>query len=81
MPAEYATRKTAVLFNPDNVWETEIQPQTYQWNEMNHITRYYSSLKSLCVPVDIVGEDRDLFAYPVVVAPAYQLVDKELIAR
>ena len=81
MPKEYSTRKTAVLFNPDNVWETDIQKQTYQWNEINHITRYYSAIKSLCVPVDIVGEDRDLSGYPVVIAPAYQMVDKELVAK
>jgi beta-galactosidase len=31
--------------------------------------------------VDIIGEERDLSAYPVVVAPAYQLVDKDLIAK
>jgi beta-galactosidase len=81
MPASYAARKTALLFNPDNVWETEVQKQTYQWNEMNHITRYYSAIKSLCVPVDIIGEDRDLSAYPVVIAPAYQMVDKQLIDK
>jgi len=81
MPAEYAGRKTAVLYNPDNVWETEVQKQTYQWNEIGHITRIYSNLKTLCVPVDIVGEDRDLSAYPVVVAPAYQMVDKVLIEK
>jgi len=81
MPAEYAARKTALLYNPDNIWETEIQKQTYQWNEMSVITNYYSSLKRLCVPVDIIGEDRDLSAYPVVIAPAYQMVDKELIEK
>jgi len=81
MPTEYAGRKTAILYNPDNIWETEVQKQTYQWNEVGHITRIYSNLKTLCVPVDIVGEDRDLSAYPVVVAPAYQMVDKELVAK
>jgi len=81
MPADYASRKTAVLYNPDNIWETEVQKQTYQWDEVGHITRYYSNLKSLCVPVDIVGEDRDLSSYPVVIAPAYQMVDKELVEK
>ena len=81
MPTEYAARKTALLYNPDNIWETEVQKQTYQWNEIGHITRIYSNLKTLCVPVDIVGEDRDLTAYPVVVAPAYQMVDRELIKK
>ncbi|MDD4970912.1 MAG: beta-galactosidase [Paludibacter sp.] len=81
MPAEYAARKTAILYNPDNIWETEVQKQTYQWNETGHITRIYSNLKTLCVPVDIVGEERDLSAYPVVVAPAYQMVDRELVDK
>jgi len=81
MPKEYAARKTALLFNPDNVWETEVQKQTYQWNEMNHITKYYSAIKTLCVPVDIVGEDRDLASYPFAIAPAYQMLDKMLIDK
>ncbi|MDD5184938.1 MAG: beta-galactosidase [Paludibacter sp.] len=81
MPKEYAARKTALLYNEDNVWETSIQPQTFQWNEINHITKYYSAIKSLSCPVDIVGEDRDLSAYPVVIAPAYQMVDRVLIAN
>ncbi|MDP4239122.1 MAG: beta-galactosidase trimerization domain-containing protein, partial [Bacteroidota bacterium] len=66
---------------PDNIWETDNQKQTYQWNETGLITRYYSTLKTLCVPVDIVGEDRDLSTYPVVIAPAYQMVDRELIGK
>ena len=81
MPTEYAARKTAMLYNPDNIWETDGQKQTYQWNEIGHITKYYSSIKSLCVPVDIVGEDRDLSTYPVVIAPAYQMVDSLLIDK
>jgi len=81
MPTEYAARKTAVLYNADNIWETEVQKQTYQWNEIGHITRIYSNLKTLCVPVDIIGEDRDLSDYPVVVVPAYQMVDSLLINK
>ena len=81
MPKEYAARKTALLYNADNVWETTQQPQTFQWNQVAHVTKYYSSLKTLSAPVDIIGEDRDLSSYPVVVAPAYQMVDRALIAK
>ena len=81
MPKEYAARKTALLYNADNVWETTQQPQTFQWNQVAHVTKYYSSLKTLSAPVDIIGEDRDLSSYPVVVAPAYQMVDRTLIAK
>lgn len=81
MPKEYEMRKTALLYHPDNLWETTIQPQTAQWDEMGHIIKYYSNLKSLCAPVDIVDESKDLSAYPVVVIPAYQLVDKALVEK
>lgn len=81
MPKSYAARKTALLYNPDNIWETEVQKQTYQWNEIGHITKYYSAMKSLSIPVDIVGEDRELSTYPVVIAPAYQMVDRALIGK
>lgn len=81
VPSEYAARKTALLYNSDNVWETEVQKQTYQWDEIGLITRYYSALKTLCIPVDIISEERDLSTYPVVIAPAYQMVDRELIEK
>jgi beta-galactosidase len=81
IPTAFAARKTAILYNSDNIWETDVQKQTYQWNETNFIFGYYSAVKSLTVPVDIIGEDRDLSSYPVVVAPAYQMVDKELVVN
>ena len=81
MPQEYTSRKTAILYNPDNVWETEVQKQTYQWSEVNFITKYYSALKSLTVPIDIIGEERDLSSYPFVIAPAYQITDGKLINK
>ncbi|MFT3753277.1 MAG: beta-galactosidase [Paludibacter sp.] len=81
MPKEYAARKAAMVYNMDNVWETTIQPQTFQWNERNHIAKYYNSLKLLTAPVEIVSETKDLSAYPVVVVAAYQMVDKELVEK
>jgi beta-galactosidase len=81
MPKEYAARKTAIVYNMDNVWETTLQPQTFQWNERNHVTKYYNALKLLTVPVEVVSEDRDLSSYPFVVVPAFQMVDKALVDK
>ena len=81
MPKDYAARKTALLFNVDNIWETSIQPQKKQWYEGGHITKYYSSLKSLSCPVEVIGENKELSGYPFVVVPAYQMVDKTLIDK
>ncbi len=81
MPKEYAARKAALVFKIDNVWETSVQSQTDQWDEMGHVTKYYSCIKSLSAPVDVVNEDMDLSAYPVVVIPGYQMVDKVLVQK
>lgn len=81
MPAAYAKRKTAILYNPDNRWETEYQPQTDQWDFMKHLLRYYQATQSFAAPVDVITESADFSAYPVMIAPAYQLLDTQLVRR
>ena len=38
-------------------------------------------MKSFGAPVDFVSEQKELTEYPVVIAPAYQLADKELVNK
>ena len=81
MPKAYAARQAAMLLNADNRWETDNQPQTYQWDFMRHFTHYYDALKSLGAPVDIIAEDKDFTKYPVLIAPCYEVLDRQLVAR
>lgn len=80
-PASYHKRQAALLYNPDNRWEMDNQPQTDQWNSLDHIKRYHSALKKLGAPVDVITEDKDFTQYPLLVAPAYQLLDEKLVQR
>ncbi len=80
-PKEYTARKTAILYNYDNSWSIERQKQNQTWNTMAHVEKYYRPLKAFGAPVDFITEDKDFSAYPVMIAPAYQLVDDALIAR
>ena len=80
-PADYLARKTAFLFNIDNLWDTDLLKQTFQWDYKKHLNKFYSSVKSLCVPVDFISETVDFSAYKVMVAPAYQLLDKQLVDK
>jgi beta-galactosidase len=43
--------------------------------------RYYRALKSMTAPVDVLTSERDFSHYPFVIAPAYQLIDQDLIRR
>ncbi|WP_201980669.1 beta-galactosidase [Hymenobacter rubidus] len=81
MPARYAARRTAVLYNYDNRYDLDNHPSTTRWNTMGHLFRYYGALKTMGCPVDVITEDQDFSKYPFLVAPAYQLLDKALVDR
>ena len=80
-PKLLASRRTAFLISFDNRWDIENHKQTVRWNTLAHWLKYYRALKSMMAPVDVLTPDRDFSKYPFVVAPAYQLVDEDLIRR
>jgi beta-galactosidase len=80
-PQEYKKRQAAILYNPDNRWEMDNQPQSNQWSFIEHLKRYYNALKQLGAPVDVITEEKDFSNYPVMIAPAYQLLDAQLVER
>lgn len=80
-PKEYVARKTAILFNYENSWSIDRQKQTYLWNTLGHIDKYYRTLKSFGAPVDFITEKADLSDYPVVIVPAYQMADNMLVDK
>lgn len=81
IPDAYGARRTAILFNFENVWGMEMNKQTNQWNTMDHFHKYYKTLKTFGAPVDFITDSMDFSAYPVLIAPAYQQIDKALIDR
>ena len=80
-PETYLKRKTVILWNPENYWSIDRQKQNATWNTFAHVDKYYRTLKSYAAPVDFISEEKDFSQYPVMIVPAYQLADKELVAR
>lgn len=81
LPATFTARKTAILFNFENVWGMDMNKQTNQWNSMDHFMKYYQPLKSFGAPVDFITDQMEFSKYPVLIAPAYQQIDKVLIEK
>lgn len=81
IPAAYNARKTAILFNHENIWGLDMNKQTNQWNSMDHFMKYYKTLKSFGAPVDFIVDSMEFSNYPVLIAPAYQQIDKTLIDK
>ena len=81
VPEAYAARKTGILYNPVNIMAMEMNRQTTEWNSYNHVMKYYKALKSFGAPVDFLKDEADFAKYPVLIVPAYQQIDKEMIAK
>lgn len=81
IPEELMKRKTALVWNYDNLWSMARQPQTSQWNTLSFFQKYLEIAKSLGAPTDIIYENDDLAAYNIVIIPAFELVDDALIAK
>lgn len=74
-------RKTALLWNYDNLWSMSRQGQTTQWNTLSFFQKYLGITNSLGVPTDILYENDAIENYQVVIIPAFELVDDPLIQK
>jgi beta-galactosidase len=81
LPANYTSRKTGILFNPDNIMAIDQYKQNREWNTLDHFLKYYRSLKSFGAPVDFVRDTTDFVQYPVLIVPAYQQIDLQMIDK
>lgn len=80
-PAKLAARKTALLWNYDNLWSLDCPKQSNQWDTRQFFQKYMEIAKSFGAPTDILYENDDLTAYKVVIAPAFELVDSALVQK
>lgn len=81
LPKPYLQRKTGILFNPDNVQAINLNKQTSEWNTEGHFLKYYKALKSFGAPVDFVRDTTNFGDYPVLVVPAYEMIDQPMIDK
>jgi beta-galactosidase len=77
----YQARRTAILWNHENLWNIDGQKQTSLWDTWAHAFRYMEIAKSFGAPLDFISEADDFNSYPVIIAPAYQLIDEELVRK
>jgi beta-galactosidase len=80
-PEKLLQRKTAILWNYDNLWSMSRQGQTSQWNTLSFFQKYLRITNALGVPTDILYENDALENYNVVIVPAFELVDDALIQK
>ncbi len=80
-PAELLSRKTGILWNHENLWNIDQQKQTALWDTWGHLFRYVDIAKSFGAPIDFLSEADDFSSRPVLIAPAYELIDKELVNK
>ena len=58
-----------------------LNKQTTEWNTEGHILKYYKALKSIGAPVDFIRDTADFSGYPLIIVPALQQMDKNIIEK
>ncbi|MFD0991414.1 beta-galactosidase [Mariniflexile jejuense] len=81
LPEAYLKRKTGILFNTDNVMGINLNKQTNQWQTEDHFLKYYKAVKAFGAPVDFIRDTTNFSNYPVLIVPAYQMIDEQMIAK
>lgn len=81
LPAAYAPRRAAMLYSYEVRWDIDNHKQNKAWDTYEHLLKYHRALKRLGAPVDVITEEKDFAAYPFLIAPAYQLLDPQLVVR
>ncbi len=81
VPAAYAARRTALLYDRDSRWDVDNHKQNIRWDTYAHLLKQYRALKRVGAPVDVITEEKDFGAYPFLVVPACQIVDDALVQR
>ena len=81
LPKAYLQRKTGILINTDNVQGINLNKQTTEWNTEGHFLKYYKAAKSFGAPVDFVRDTTNFANYPVLIAPAYEMIDQQMIDK
>jgi len=81
MPEDYKNRRVAIIYSFDNLWGTQIESQTLQYDYQRMVFKLHQQLKSLGCMVDFISEDMDLSQYKMVVAPSYMLLDEKLVGK
>jgi beta-galactosidase len=81
LPKTYLQRKTGILYNTDNVQGINLNKQTTEWNTEGHFLKYYKAAKSFGAPVDFVRDTTNFANYPVLLVPAYQMIDQQMIDK
>lgn len=80
-PKDYEKRRTAILFNHENSWEMSRNKQTTEWDTDYHVDKYYDALKQFNAPVDFIDERDNFDKYSTIIAPAYEMLDADLVKR
>jgi beta-galactosidase len=81
MPPAYAARRAAILYSYEVRWDLDNHKQNKAWDSYEHLLKYHRALKRLGAPIDVITEEKDFSSYPFLIAPAYQLLDAQLVAR
>ncbi|WP_343672320.1 beta-galactosidase [Chitinophaga sp.] len=81
LPQKLTARKTAIVWNLENYWTIDRQKQNVRWDSWNYPVKFIEMAASFGAAAAVIDEKADLSGYKVVIIPAYEMADQELIKK
>lgn len=73
--------KVAILYDYDNIAHWKRQRQSFSFDFMNEMLRFYRPFYNLNQSIDVISVEKDLDNYDVVVVPVMQIFDEALLEK
>jgi beta-galactosidase len=83
LPEDYVSRKTAMLWDQQNIMDIENHRHHKDFDPWQHIYCYYENLKTMGCPVSFIQRKDTVNPgqHPFMIVPAFQLVTQKLITK
>jgi len=81
LPETPVVAEVAIVTETVAQWVTEIERQGDSYNQQQVEFAYYSALRKLGITVDFIGQDADLSAYKLIIAPCLPIVSQAFVDR
>lgn len=71
----------AALYDYENIWSFNIQPQSSAFNYFHELLRLYEPFYRLNTHIDVIPSSRDFSKYKIILMPVMMIKDDDLIER
>lgn len=81
MPEELRKRRSAIVYNPAQLWKQSYSLERESWDYLSHLEGYHRVLKSMGCPVKFIQGNQDYTPFNILIVAGYESIDPAMLGR